>query len=188
MAKRQPTRQKTRKALIIFSFLLFPITINYFSPYVIIDGASQGVVNGSFISFSLMFLSALFVGRLWCGWGCPAGGIRYLLHRRRPAGGPLAGGRPESGMPLYLLDGAVHDPGPQAAEPVPLALAAPEGEDGRLHRLQTVYGHLPDEPGREWDGAERGHGEQRVHPVWKLRRRVPAGCDPLLLQRREIER
>ena len=67
MARRQPTRQKTRKALIIFSFLLFPITINYFSPYVIIDGASQGIVNGSFISFALMFLSALFVGRLWCG-------------------------------------------------------------------------------------------------------------------------
>jgi ferredoxin-type protein NapH len=50
-----------------------PVTINYFSPYVIIDGASQGIVNGSFISFTLMFLSALFVGMLWCGWACPAG-------------------------------------------------------------------------------------------------------------------
>jgi hypothetical protein len=48
-------------------------TINYFSPYVIVDGASQGIVNGSFISFALMFLSALFLGRLWCGWACPAG-------------------------------------------------------------------------------------------------------------------
>ena len=33
--------------------------MNYFSPYVIIDGASQGVINGSFIVFGLMFLSAL---------------------------------------------------------------------------------------------------------------------------------
>jgi ferredoxin-type protein NapH len=89
MAKRQSRRQSIRKALIIFSFLLFPITINYFSPYVIIDGASQGIVNGSFISFALMFLSALFVGRLWCGWGCPAGGLQEicLAINDRPARG-----------------------------------------------------------------------------------------------------
>jgi hypothetical protein len=229
VAKRQSTRQRIRKALIIFSFLLFPITINYFSPYVIIDGASQGIINGSFISFALMFLSALFVGRLWCGWGCPAGGLQeicFAINDRPARGGRFnwikwaiwipwlsiiamlairAGGyravnvfhltdsgisvdRPESGMPLYLLDGAVHDPGPQDPEPVPLAIAAPEGKHGRLHRLQTLYGHLPDEPGRAWDGAEKRHGEQRVHPVRELRRRVPAGRDPLFLQRREIER
>ena len=41
----------------------------------IIDGASQGIVNGSLIMFGLMFLSALFIGRLWCGWVCPAGGL-----------------------------------------------------------------------------------------------------------------
>jgi ferredoxin-type protein NapH len=35
--------------------------------------AAKGIVNGSFISFTLMFLSALFLGRLWCGWACPAG-------------------------------------------------------------------------------------------------------------------
>jgi ferredoxin-type protein NapH len=76
---RQPARrQRIRKALIIFSFLLFPITINYFSPYVIVDGASQGIVNGSFISFTLMFLSALFLGRLWCGWACPGGGLQEI--------------------------------------------------------------------------------------------------------------
>jgi len=75
---RQATRQKIRKALIIVSLLLFPITINYFSPYIIIDGASQGIINGSFISFTLMFLSALFVGRLWCGWACPGAGLQEI--------------------------------------------------------------------------------------------------------------
>lgn len=69
------TRQRTRKALLILSFLLFPITMNYFSPYVIIDGASQGIVNGSLVMFALLFASALFLGRLWCGWACPAGGL-----------------------------------------------------------------------------------------------------------------
>jgi polyferredoxin len=64
--------------LIIFSFLLFPVIMNYLSPYVIIDAASQGIINGSFVSFALMFLSALFVGRLWCGWACPGGGLQEI--------------------------------------------------------------------------------------------------------------
>jgi polyferredoxin len=49
--------------------------MNYLSPYVIIDGALQGIVNGSLIVFAFQFLSALFVGRLWCGWVCPAAGL-----------------------------------------------------------------------------------------------------------------
>jgi len=61
--------------LLIISLLSFPVTMNYFSPYVIIHGASQGIVNGSFIMFTAMFLSSMFVGRLWCGWACPAGGL-----------------------------------------------------------------------------------------------------------------
>jgi ferredoxin-type protein NapH len=69
------TRQRVRKALIIVSFLLFPVIMNYLSPYVIIYGASQRIVNGSLIMFGLMFLSALVVGRAWCGWLCPGGGV-----------------------------------------------------------------------------------------------------------------
>lgn len=76
MARQQATRQRIRKALVFISFLLFPITIYYFSPYLIIDGAFQGIVNGSFIAFALMFLSALFVGRFWCGWACPGAGLQ----------------------------------------------------------------------------------------------------------------
>ena len=79
MAKQAPTRQRVRKGIIIGTFLLFPIVMNYFSPYIIIDGASQGIVNGSFIVFGLMFISALFVGRLWCGWACPAGGLQETV-------------------------------------------------------------------------------------------------------------
>jgi ferredoxin-type protein NapH len=75
MIKARSLRQRTRKALLILSFLLFPIVMNYMSPYVIIDGASQGIVNGSVVVFSLMFLGSLFFGRLWCGWACPAGAM-----------------------------------------------------------------------------------------------------------------
>lgn len=78
MSARQAPRQRVRQALIIFSFLLFPVIMNYLSPYVIIDGASQGIINGSFVSFALMLVSALFVGRLWCGWVCPGGGLQEI--------------------------------------------------------------------------------------------------------------
>ncbi|MBN1874948.1 MAG: 4Fe-4S binding protein [Anaerolineae bacterium] len=75
MTQKLVTRQKIRKTLIILSLLLFPVIMNYLSPYVIIDGASQGIVNGSLIVFGLQFLAALVVGRLWCGWVCPAAGL-----------------------------------------------------------------------------------------------------------------
>ena len=65
--------------MIIISFLLFPITIFYFSPYLIIMGASQGIITGSFIVFgALLFISFIF-GRLFCGWICPAGGLQECL-------------------------------------------------------------------------------------------------------------
>ena len=74
--KQLPARQRVRRALLFASLLLLPITLYYLSPYVIVDGAANGIINGSFIAFSLMFLSALFVGRLWCGWVCPAGALQ----------------------------------------------------------------------------------------------------------------
>ncbi len=78
MIKQLPARQRIRKALIIVAFLSFPITMNYLSPYVIIDGAAQGVISGSLIMFALMFVSALLLGRLWCGWVCPAAGLQEM--------------------------------------------------------------------------------------------------------------
>jgi len=68
-------RQRLRRALIFFSFLLFILTINFFSPYLIVDSAAQGIVNGSLLVFGALFLSALVLGRGWCGWACPAGGL-----------------------------------------------------------------------------------------------------------------
>lgn len=73
-------RQKVRKSFLYLSALLFPITLNYFSPYVSIDGAFLGVVSGSLIVFGLLFVSALFLGRAWCAWLCPAGGISEFAH------------------------------------------------------------------------------------------------------------
>ncbi len=67
MLKQLPTRQRIRKGIVLFSFLIFPVTMNFLSPYVIIDGAMNGILNGSAVMFGLMFVSALFLGRAWCG-------------------------------------------------------------------------------------------------------------------------
>jgi len=85
-------RQKARKALIVTSFLLFPVTFFYLSPALIIQGASEGIIVGSFIVFALMFLFSLFLGRAYCGWVCPAGGMQELcfkLSDKRARGGRL---------------------------------------------------------------------------------------------------
>jgi ferredoxin-type protein NapH len=83
-------RQKLRKLLIIGSFLLMPITFYYFSPAVILNGASEGIITGSFIIFGLLFLSSLLLGRAFCGWVCPAGGCQeacFGLRGNRARGG-----------------------------------------------------------------------------------------------------
>jgi polyferredoxin len=71
-----PGRQRLRRTLQFISFLLLPATLYYFSPALILQGASEGVVNGSLIVFGLLFVSSLFVGRFWCGWLCPTGGLQ----------------------------------------------------------------------------------------------------------------
>lgn len=72
-------RQRIRKALILFSLLLFPVTLFYFSPVLILEGAAEGLINGSLIFFTILFFSAMVLGRAWCGWACPGAGLQEML-------------------------------------------------------------------------------------------------------------
>ena len=76
-------RQKLRKGLILSSFFLFPATFYYLSPVVIIQSTLNGIVNGSFIMFLLMFICALFIGRAYCGWVCPGAGCQEAIFLAR---------------------------------------------------------------------------------------------------------
>ncbi|MGA2683000.1 MAG: 4Fe-4S binding protein [Candidatus Bathyarchaeia archaeon] len=71
-------RQKARLALAIGMVFLFPLIYYYLSPYVIIMGATAGIIAGDAIVFAGLFVSSLFLGRVWCGWICPAGAIQEL--------------------------------------------------------------------------------------------------------------
>jgi ferredoxin-type protein NapH len=76
-------RQKIRNAMILLMFALFPVIYYYFSPYLVIMGAAEGIVAGSLIVFASLFVFSLFLGRAFCGWICPAGATQELCAQVR---------------------------------------------------------------------------------------------------------
>lgn len=77
-------RQSIRRGIVILTMFSLPITLYWFSPVLILQGAFQGIITGSFILFTLQFLLSLFFGRLWCSWICPVGGISVTCAMARP--------------------------------------------------------------------------------------------------------
>jgi polyferredoxin len=85
-------RQHIRSGLIILSLLLFPITQFYFSPYLVVWGASQGIITASFFTFAFMLFGAFFIGRAFCGWVMPCAGMQemfFLINKKKPKTGKL---------------------------------------------------------------------------------------------------
>ena len=76
-------RNKIRNVMILIMFALFPLIYYYFSPYLVIMGAAEGIVAGSLIVFGLLFVASLFLGRAFCGWICPAGAMQELCAKAR---------------------------------------------------------------------------------------------------------
>lgn len=74
-------RQRARITLAVLMVFMFPLIYYYLSPYLIIMGASQGIIAGDVILFVGLFLASLFLGRAWCGWICPAGATQELCSR-----------------------------------------------------------------------------------------------------------
>jgi len=72
-------RQQMRLALIILSFILYPVTFAYISCPIIMEAAGLGIVTAGLIVLILLFLGSLVLGRLWCGWLCPSGGLQELM-------------------------------------------------------------------------------------------------------------
>jgi ferredoxin-type protein NapH len=76
-------RNKIRNVMILIMFALFPLIYYYFSPYLVLMGAAEGIVAGSLIVFGLLFVTSLFLGRAFCGWICPAGAMQELCAKAR---------------------------------------------------------------------------------------------------------
>jgi len=72
-------RQNVRKLFLLISFVLFPITFYYLSPYLIIMGAGERTASGSMVIFALLLVTAIVLGRLYCSWICPGAGLQEAL-------------------------------------------------------------------------------------------------------------
>jgi ferredoxin-type protein NapH len=77
-------RQKLRNAILIASLLAFPITLDFFSPYLSLNGAARGIISGSLALFALLFVSSLFLGRAFCGWLCMGGCLQDVAMKVNP--------------------------------------------------------------------------------------------------------
>ena len=64
-------RQSIRKSIILLSFLCFPLTVFFFSPFMPFAAASQAVLGGAAIVYLSLFLLSFFFGKAFCGWLCP---------------------------------------------------------------------------------------------------------------------
>lgn len=75
--------QKSRIALATLSTILFPLSFYYLSPALSIMGPAEGILTGSLIIFIMMFLTSVFIGRVFCSWLCPTAMIQDLLINAR---------------------------------------------------------------------------------------------------------
>lgn len=72
-------RQQIRNLLLLIALLLFPVTMWYFSPAIIMAGLAQHILSGSFFVFTAMLIFSMFFGRVFCGYLCPAGGLQECI-------------------------------------------------------------------------------------------------------------
>ena len=77
-------RQKIRLAILFFMVITFPILMNYFSVFLIIEGSSKGIMTFSFFFWTAWVVSALVLGRAACGWICPLGAYQETKDRMVP--------------------------------------------------------------------------------------------------------
>jgi len=72
-----------RKRISFLSFILLPITLNYFAPVLIVQASFEKTFTIMHIIFGLMILSAIFFGGAWCSYICPFGALQELVPNTR---------------------------------------------------------------------------------------------------------
>ena len=74
--------QTIRKPLVILTALLFHLLLVFhllFSPVIVVAAAWKGIINASFVVYTLIFFTSLFFGRAFCSWFCPGCGIQEII-------------------------------------------------------------------------------------------------------------
>lgn len=71
-------RQTLRKTILFAWIVLLPITFNWMSPVLIIMAGFEGYISLSFLFFAGWFISSIFLGRLYCAYGCQWGAMMEI--------------------------------------------------------------------------------------------------------------
>jgi ferredoxin-type protein NapH len=71
-------RQRARRTILLALFLLLPITLNYYSPYLMTTGTAARIATFSLVFWSAVFVTSLVLGRSFCGWACPFNGLQQI--------------------------------------------------------------------------------------------------------------
>lgn len=73
--------QAIRRTILYISFFMIPITMNYFSPVLVIMSSMEGIISASFVIWTALFITSLFIGRAFCSYICPYGGMQMTLDK-----------------------------------------------------------------------------------------------------------
>lgn len=73
--------QKIRRTMLLFSFLLFPVILNYISPVLMVMGASKGIAASGLFFWCTFFLVSFFLGRAACAYICPLHAIQMIKYK-----------------------------------------------------------------------------------------------------------
>ena len=74
-------RQRIRLTLLFLIVITFPITLNYFSVFLIIEGSANGIMTFSFFFWVAFAVTSLLFGRAACGYVCPLGAYQETKDR-----------------------------------------------------------------------------------------------------------
>lgn len=70
---------RTRRIIGFLSFFLLPVTLNYFSPVLLVQSSFESTFSIIHIIYGLMLISAIFFGAAWCSHVCPFGLMQDIL-------------------------------------------------------------------------------------------------------------
>lgn len=71
-------RQRLRRGVLIAAFLALPVTLNYYSPYLMTSGTAERIATFSLLFWLATLLTAPVLGRAFCGWACPFHGLQLV--------------------------------------------------------------------------------------------------------------
>lgn len=72
-------RENLRRIILSTTAIFMPILMFFMSPIIIVMAAGEGTIAACTLTFLILFILSLVIGRFWCGWICPCGGMQDII-------------------------------------------------------------------------------------------------------------